>query len=77
MAMTLAYHGPRSLRSAIAQGRRRMSSSPNEREEIEIRMNRKERRRLASHAEGGLVAYGIDQVDQWRSAVSSIKKLAT
>ena len=32
---------------------------------------------LASHAEGGLVAYGIDQVDQWRSAVSSIKKLAT
>jgi|AmaraimetFIIA100_FD_contig_81_781269_length_1194_multi_4_in_0_out_0_3 hypothetical protein len=42
-----------------------------------MRMNRKERRRLASHAEGGLVACGIDQVDQWRSAVSSIKKLAT
>jgi hypothetical protein len=24
-----------------------------------MRMNRKERRRLASHAEGGLVAYGL------------------
>jgi len=43
-AIGLAYRGPRSSRSAIAQGRRRMSSSPNQREEIEMRMNRKERR---------------------------------